>query len=251
MQNAFCESFNGRMRDELLNETLFLGLRHAARSLRAGPPTTTPSGLTRGSATSRRRQKPPSSPQRAIGCATPTSSADRPLLHLRQTAYRPAGSNRSWMRVRGQVTSILNLHSLAASIDFGAVGGLLILLDMGLVGGARDVLGGGRPVEAAPRARHAIFVEIIEYRREILVPCEREPIPWILAWSPAPALAALIRASRRRACRAASIRRESTSTRRRTCRSLGARHSQRKAALEGAALHYQVGCQHCSCFSCG
>ncbi len=28
MQNAFCESFNGRIRDELLNETLFLGLRH-------------------------------------------------------------------------------------------------------------------------------------------------------------------------------------------------------------------------------
>ena len=26
MQNGFCESFNGRMRDELLNETLFLGL---------------------------------------------------------------------------------------------------------------------------------------------------------------------------------------------------------------------------------
>ena len=29
MQNAFCESLNGRMRDELLNETLFLGLRRA------------------------------------------------------------------------------------------------------------------------------------------------------------------------------------------------------------------------------
>ncbi|MGJ0532763.1 IS3 family transposase [Methylocystis sp.] len=29
MQNGFCESFNGRMRDELLNETLFLGLNHA------------------------------------------------------------------------------------------------------------------------------------------------------------------------------------------------------------------------------
>jgi transposase InsO family protein len=26
MQNGFCESFNGRMRDELLNESLFLGL---------------------------------------------------------------------------------------------------------------------------------------------------------------------------------------------------------------------------------
>jgi putative transposase len=29
MQNGFCESFNGRMRDELLNETLFLSLEHA------------------------------------------------------------------------------------------------------------------------------------------------------------------------------------------------------------------------------
>ena len=29
MQNGFCESFNGRMRDELLNETLFHGLKHA------------------------------------------------------------------------------------------------------------------------------------------------------------------------------------------------------------------------------
>jgi putative transposase len=28
-QNGFCESFNGRMRDELLNENLFLGLDHA------------------------------------------------------------------------------------------------------------------------------------------------------------------------------------------------------------------------------
>jgi putative transposase len=29
MKNGFCESFNGRMRDELLNESLFLGLDHA------------------------------------------------------------------------------------------------------------------------------------------------------------------------------------------------------------------------------
>jgi transposase InsO family protein len=29
MQNGFCESFNGRMRDELLNESLFFGLAHA------------------------------------------------------------------------------------------------------------------------------------------------------------------------------------------------------------------------------
>jgi hypothetical protein len=29
MQNGFCESFNGRMRDEFLNESLFFGLDHA------------------------------------------------------------------------------------------------------------------------------------------------------------------------------------------------------------------------------
>lgn len=29
MQNGNCEAFNGRMRDELLNETLFFGIDHA------------------------------------------------------------------------------------------------------------------------------------------------------------------------------------------------------------------------------
>ena len=33
MQNGFCESFNGRMRDELLNETLFFGLEHARTAI--------------------------------------------------------------------------------------------------------------------------------------------------------------------------------------------------------------------------
>lgn len=33
MQNGFCESFNGRMRDELLNESLFFGLDHARRAI--------------------------------------------------------------------------------------------------------------------------------------------------------------------------------------------------------------------------
>src|SRR5436853_3524397 len=33
MQNGFCESFNGRMRDELLNESLFLGLDHARSAI--------------------------------------------------------------------------------------------------------------------------------------------------------------------------------------------------------------------------
>ena len=35
MQNAFVESFNGRMRDELLNETLFRSMVHARAVIRA------------------------------------------------------------------------------------------------------------------------------------------------------------------------------------------------------------------------
>ena len=34
-QNGFVESFNGRMRDELLNESLFFGLDHARQKLSA------------------------------------------------------------------------------------------------------------------------------------------------------------------------------------------------------------------------
>ena len=34
-QNAFVESFNGRLRDELLNETLFTSLAHARVALQA------------------------------------------------------------------------------------------------------------------------------------------------------------------------------------------------------------------------
>ncbi|GAM05359.1 hypothetical protein MBENS4_2357 [Novosphingobium sp. MBES04] len=33
MQNGFVESFNGRMRNELLNETLFPNLDHARRQI--------------------------------------------------------------------------------------------------------------------------------------------------------------------------------------------------------------------------
>ena len=33
MQNGYVESFNGRMRDELLNESLFFGLDHARNAI--------------------------------------------------------------------------------------------------------------------------------------------------------------------------------------------------------------------------
>lgn len=35
MQNGFAESFNGRMRDELLNESLFFDLAHARQKISA------------------------------------------------------------------------------------------------------------------------------------------------------------------------------------------------------------------------
>src|SRR3546814_8273055 len=41
MQNGYVESFNGRMRDELLNETLFLSLDHARVVIAAGQRITT------------------------------------------------------------------------------------------------------------------------------------------------------------------------------------------------------------------
>jgi putative transposase len=76
MQNGFCESFNGRMRDELLNETLFFGLDHARQAIGSW-------------ADDYNAERPHSSlgyqtpaayaahsPQQAHGCATPTSSAE-------------------------------------------------------------------------------------------------------------------------------------------------------------------------------
>jgi putative transposase len=33
MQNGICEAFNGRMRDELLNDTIFYDLDHARAAL--------------------------------------------------------------------------------------------------------------------------------------------------------------------------------------------------------------------------
>jgi hypothetical protein len=77
LQNAFVESFNGRMRDEFLNETLFFGLDDAKRrlvtwvadyngerphsSLRYQTPAAYAAHLT--------------SPQRAIGCARTSPGA--------------------------------------------------------------------------------------------------------------------------------------------------------------------------------
>lgn len=44
MQNGFLESINGRLRDELLNETLFSSLSQAKAALARWQPATTPPG---------------------------------------------------------------------------------------------------------------------------------------------------------------------------------------------------------------
>lgn len=104
MQNGFVESFNGRMPDELLNETLFFDLDDARAKITAWVLTSTPRARTRRSDISRLRPMPPTSPQRMIGCATPISSADRPLLHQRHKAKTCRDSNRRWMTNKWQVS---------------------------------------------------------------------------------------------------------------------------------------------------
>ena len=86
MQNGFCENFKGRMRDELLNESLFLDLDHARVKIADWITDYNQRRRIPRWAIRRRRPTPPTSPQHAIGCATQTSSADRMLLHPRHTA---------------------------------------------------------------------------------------------------------------------------------------------------------------------
>jgi putative transposase len=61
MQNPFIESFNGRLRDEFLNETLFTSLMQARLALEECGATTTPCGRIRASAGSRQPSTPPNS----------------------------------------------------------------------------------------------------------------------------------------------------------------------------------------------
>ena len=66
-QNGFSESFNGKLRDELLNETLFSSIADARAKLEAWRGTSTRCGPTRASATSRPPTMPTLSPERPAG----------------------------------------------------------------------------------------------------------------------------------------------------------------------------------------
>ncbi|MBK8456443.1 MAG: transposase [Phyllobacteriaceae bacterium] len=86
MQYGFAESFNGRMRDGLLNETLYFDLDDSGAKTAVRVADFDTARHTRRSDTSRPRPMPPTSPQQAIGCAIPTGSADRLVLQPRHTA---------------------------------------------------------------------------------------------------------------------------------------------------------------------
>jgi transposase InsO family protein len=87
IQNAFVESFNGRMLDEFLNETLFFDLDDARTKIAAWVADYN-GDRPHSSLKYLAPAAPPNSPQRTIGYATPTSSADRPLLNPRRKAYK-------------------------------------------------------------------------------------------------------------------------------------------------------------------
>jgi hypothetical protein len=107
MRNGFCESFNGRMRDELLNETLFFGLDHAPEKFSVW-------------VSDYNHLHPHSS----LGYATPpkyaatlTATADRLRNpdQLRQSPVAtsaPSGeltANAHWMKVQGQASPSPNI----------------------------------------------------------------------------------------------------------------------------------------------
>jgi putative transposase len=86
-QNAFIESFNGRLRDELLNETLFPSLHHARVTLAAGR-----TDYNTERPHSRLGWKTPAefaqsfAPQRGLTLRNPQSSAPAPIAQPAQTS---------------------------------------------------------------------------------------------------------------------------------------------------------------------
>ena len=104
MQNGICESFNGRMRDELLNETLFFGLGHARTAIASWVADYNNAGRTRLCATRPRRLcrhphrngRPAEQPRPAPPSARCSVGATAPI-----SAWN---SGLRWMKERGQVT---------------------------------------------------------------------------------------------------------------------------------------------------
>ncbi|MBT9293172.1 transposase [Hyphomicrobiaceae bacterium 22] len=87
-QNAFVESFNGRFRDECLNDRLFSALAEASSATTSGRRTTTATDPTRPPATSRppRRRRTSAQPLRASNWSRRTQ-ANRPPANPRRLNF--------------------------------------------------------------------------------------------------------------------------------------------------------------------
>ena len=91
-QNAFVESFIGRLRDECLNETLFGSLAHARAVLDSWVSITTACGLTRRSPTGHRKSSEPSTlPLRPRTALAKTSTQDFTPEWMKEGAHLTMG----------------------------------------------------------------------------------------------------------------------------------------------------------------
>jgi hypothetical protein len=104
MRNGYCESFNGHMRDELLNESLFLSLDHARTAIDKWKddynhkrPHSVLGYLTAGNLCRqyRRNMRSASQPRPASPIACCSTQHKRPKISR--------GSNYGWMKVQWQV----------------------------------------------------------------------------------------------------------------------------------------------------
>ena len=108
MQNAFIESFNGRLRDEFLNETLFSTWRRPGSPWPCGGRTTTDHARTRKSAG--RRPLPLPQPSTCGGiwrCAPPMAPRQLPPLTPPNKAIATAGANSRLDKTRGARSILL------------------------------------------------------------------------------------------------------------------------------------------------
>ena len=117
MHNGFVESFNGRMRDELLNETLFMSLAHARVEIAAWPMTTTASDRTHHWDTKHRRRSPPNWISNDLLHYALRAPLRSPLLQPRSCATKWLGSNTSWRKAGGRVTAWERPHNAKVPPD--------------------------------------------------------------------------------------------------------------------------------------
>ena len=109
MQNGYIESFNGRMRDELLNESLFFGLDHARELIAAwvADYNTARPHSSLGYQTPTAYASGPTNRKGPSRCATDRLRALAPCSCRATRRITCRGSKRHWMKLQWQVRTEL------------------------------------------------------------------------------------------------------------------------------------------------